>query len=317
MDIDVHSYQEELDTIVNDAKAVLARMDEMKHRFDAVAAKVDEVEHLFGTVKTEIDQHVNATASNIETWFQHAQERIGQFDTQVTQAYQQAMADLVSKIAAAEQLFGEKAGSAYQAVDKSHSIVQQLGELVKSTDHEVADGVRTGIHTVQDDIAQLKQQFDGTTHPSMTTLDDLLGHTQQQAEAYTHETHDHLEQLKQETDDHIQQNLFQPMQMHLGETAQKLGQIATGDVDGKLHEVMQQARENLEAHAKQVISNLVDKVAAELDQVSDHIHQAGQSSAIPREAMKPIIDGIEQLLKPVEETIGNVKSVAAAVGFDV
>ena len=317
MDIDVHSYQEELDTIVNDAKAVLARMDEMKHRFDAVAAKVDEVEHLFGSVKTEIDQHVNTTAGNIETWYQHAQEKIGQFDTTITQAYQQAMNDLVQKIATAEQVFGEKANAAYQAVDKSHTVVQQLGELVKNTDHEVVDGVRTGVHTLQDDIAQLKQQFDGTSHPALMTLTDALNHTQQQAETYAHETHDHIEQLKQQMDDHIQHELFQPMQQHLGETAQKLGQIASGDVDGKLQQVMHQARENLEAHAKQVISNLVDKVASELDQVSDHIHQAGQHSAIPREAMKPIIDGIEQLIKPVEETIGNVKSVAAAVGFDV
>jgi methyl-accepting chemotaxis protein len=119
------------------------------------------------------------------------------------------------------------------------------------------------------------------------------------------------------TDDHMQQSLFQPLHGHLEETAQKLQQIASGDVDGKLHDVMQQTREQLEAHAKQVISNLVDKIAQELDQVSDHIHPAGQGSAIPREAMKPLIDGVEQLIKPVEETIGNVKSVAAAVGFDV
>ena len=61
----------------------------------------------------------------------------------------------------------------------------------------------------------------------------------------------------------------------------------------------------------------MDKVAQELDQVMDHIHQAGQQSALPREAMKPILDEIDGLLKPVEETIGNVKSIASAVGFDV
>jgi chromosome segregation ATPase len=317
MDIDVHSYQEELDAIVNDAKAVLARMDEMKHRFDAVAAKVDEVEHLFTSIKTEVDDHVKTTATSIETFYGHAEDRIGQFDAQIVQAYQQAATDLTAKLTAAEQLFTQKAGEAYHAVDQSHGIVQQLGELVKNTDHDVVDGVRNGVHTLTDDVAQLKQQFDGTTHPALATLDDSLTHTQQQAETFAHETHDHLEQLKQQTDDHMQHDLFQPLQQHLGETAQKLTQISSGDVDAKLQQVMQQARETLEAHAKQVIANLVDKVSSELDQVSDHIHQAGQNSAIPREAMKPIIDGIESLLKPVEETIGNVKSVAAAVGFDV
>jgi chromosome segregation ATPase len=317
MDIDVHSYQEELDAIVNDAKAVLARMDEMKHRMDAVATRVDHVEHAITNLKTEIDQSITTTATDVETFYAHAEERIGQFDAQVKEAYHHAVDDVLHKITAMEALFEEKAGTAYDAVDKSHTTVQQLGELVKNTDHEVLDGVRSSVHAVQDDVAQLKQQFDGTTHPSLATLDDHLSHLMQQSETFAHETHDHLEQLKQQTDDHIQQELFQPMHLHLAETAQKIGQIASGDVDGKLHEVMEHARESLETQAKQVISNLVDKVAQELDQVSDHIHQAGQSSAIPREAMKPIIDGIEQLIKPVEETVSNVKSVAAAVGFDV
>ena len=317
MDIDVHSYQEELDTIVNEAKAVIARMDEMKHRFDAVAAAVDTVEHSVQKLKTDVDAHVAATAQREEAFYAHAGERIHQWDAQVAGAYQKAVADLGEKIKAAHELFLQKAGTAYEAVDKSHGIVQQLGELVKSTDHDVMDGVRNSIHAVQDDHAQFKQQFDGTTQPSLHVLDDLLNHTLQQGESFTNETHDHIEQIKQQTDEHMQQDLFQPLQMHLGETAQKVGQIASADVDAKLHDVLAQSRDQLEQHAKQVIANLVDKVASELDQVSDHIHQAGQSSAIPREAMKPIIDGIEQLIKPVEETIGNVKSVAAAVGFDV
>jgi chromosome segregation ATPase len=317
MDIDVHSYQEELDQIVNDAKAVLTRMDEMKHRMDAVATRVDHLEHAITDLKTNIDGHVNETAQSIETLHSHGMERIGQFDAQVTQAYQQAVNDLLAKITAVEQAFTEKSNAVYHAVDNSHTIVQQLGEQVKSADHDVMDGVRNGVHALTDNIGNFKQQFDGTTHPALAQLDDHLSQTQSQAEQYAHETHDHILQVKQQTDEHIQNDLFQPMQLHLGETAQKLGQIATGDIDGQLHDVMDKTREELEAKAKQVITNLVDKVAQELDQVSEHIHNAGQNNAIPREAMKPIIDGVEALLKPVEETIGNVKSVAAAVGFDV
>ena len=317
MDIDVHSYQEELDTIVADARAVLARMDEMKHRMDATAMRVDHVEHALTSFKTDVDHQVQAIATDVETFHTQAMEKIGQFDSQVTEPFTQAVTELMAKITAAEATFQQKSAEAFDAVDKSHTIVQQLGDLVKSTDHEVMDGVRNGIHALADDHAQLKQQFDGTTHPSLATLDDVLTHAQQTSETFMHETGEHLDQLRQQADEHIQQDLFQPMHLHLGETAQKLADIASGDVDHKLQEVMQHAREQLEAQAKQVISNLVDKVAAELDQVSDHIHKAGQGSAIPREAMKPIIDGIEQLIKPVEETIGNVKSIASAVGFDV
>lgn len=317
MDIDVHSYQEELDQIVNDAKAVVASMDEMKHRMDAMAMRVDGIEHALNSLKTEIDTNVGETSQTIENFYQHAEERIGQFDAQATQAYQQAVNDLLAKITAVEQAFTEKSNAVYHAVDASHTIVQQLGEAVKSADHDVMDNVRNGMHALTDNIGNFKQQFDGTTHPALAQLDDHLSQMQSQAEQYAHETHDHIAQIKQQTDEHIQNDLFQPMQLHLGETAQKLGQIATGDIDGQLHDVMDKTREDLEAKAKQVISNLVDKVAQELDQVSDHIHQAGQANAIPREAMKPIIDGVEALIKPVEETIGNVKSVAAAVGFDV
>jgi len=317
MDIDVHSYQEELDTIVGDARAVLARMDEMKHRMDATAMRVDAIEHSLTSFKTDVEQRVQATASDVETFHTHAMEQIGQFDSQVTEPFTKSINDLLAKITTAEATFTQKSGEAFTAIDQSHSVVQQLGDLVKSTDHDVMDGVRNGIHALADDHAQLKQQFDGTTHPSLATLDDVLTHAQQTSETFMHETHDHLDQLRQQTDEHIQQELFQPMHLHLGETAQKLTEIASGDVDAKLHDVMEHTRQQLEDHAKQVISNLVDKVAQELDQVSDHIHKAGQGSAIPREAMKPLIDGIEQLIKPVEETIGNVKSIASAVGFDV
>ncbi|HSV17584.1 MAG TPA: hypothetical protein VLR71_04180 [Casimicrobiaceae bacterium] len=317
MDIDVHSYQEELDAIVNDAKAVLARMDEMKNRYDAVAAKVDHCEHLMNDMKTDIDQHVATTAGNVETFFQEASEKIGQFDAQIGEPIQHAMDQMASLLNQAEEHFNDKITVVFHAMDQSHTVLQQHGELVKSSDHEVADGIRNGLHTMQDNVAHFKQEFDGTTHPALATLSDALEHAQQTAETFTHETNDHLNQLMHATDEHMQQALFQPLHGHLEETAQKLAQIASGDVDAKLHDVMQQTREQLEAHAKQVISNLVDKVAQELDQVSDHIHKAGQGSAIPREAMKPLIDGVEQLIKPVEETIGNVKSVAAAVGFDV
>jgi len=317
MDIDVHSYQEELDQIVSDARTVLTRMDEMKHRMDAVATQVDQVEHALTNMKNEVDAHVTGTGGEVEAFFQRAMETIGGFDAQATQAYQHAVDDLLQKLAAVEATFTAKSNEAYQAVDKSHGVVQQLGELVKNTDHEVMDGVRNGVHALNDDVAQFRQQFDGTTHPSLATLDDHLAQTQQQAEQFSHEAHDHIAQAKQQVDDHIQSELFQPMQAHLGETVQKLSEIATGDVDAKLHDVMEHSREQLEQQAKQVIANLVDKVAKELDMVSDHIHQAGQNNAIPREAMKPIIDGVEALIKPVQETIGNVKSVAAAIGFDV
>jgi chromosome segregation ATPase len=317
MDIDVHSYQEELDQIVNDAKAVVTSMDEMKHRMDAMATRVDAIEHALTNLKSQIDSDVATTSGAVETLFAHASERIDQFDAQATQAFQKAVNDLLAKITAVEQAFTEKSNAIYHAVDASHTIVQQLTENVKTADHDVTDNVRNGIHTLTDNIGNFKQQFDGTTHPSLAQLDDHLSQTQSQAEQFAHETHDQITQVKQQTDEHIQNDLFQPMQQHLGETAQKLGQIATGDVDSQLHDVMDKTRAELEAKAKQVISNLVDKVAQELDQVSDHIHQAGQNNSIPREAMKPIIDGVESLIKPVEETIGNVKSVAAAVGFDV
>jgi chromosome segregation ATPase len=317
MATDVHSYQEELDQIVNEAKAVLARMDEVKHRFDAIAAKVDEVKHAFTDAKTTVDQKVAESSGHVETFFQHAHERLGQWESQVDQAYVQAANELVAKVTAAEALFTQHSAAVYQAVDKSRSVVQQVGDLIKNAEHEVSDGLRQGVHTLQDDVSNLKQSFDGTTHPSLATLDDQFSHTRDQAESFAHETHDHIADIQHQLDTHMHQDLFEPVQAHLGETAQKLAQIASGDVDAKVHDLMAQSREKLEQHAKQVISNLVDKVAHELDEVMAHIHQAGENSTLPREAMKPILDEIESLIKPVEQTIDSVKSVAAAVGFDV
>ena len=315
MDIDTSSYQQELDLIYNDAKAVLARMDHVKSRFDEVATKVETIETSLGNVKTTIDHRVGETATHIETFFKHAEDTLA--NSQVGDHFKTALDAFTTKLTELESQFTQKTAEVYGAIEKSHTVLQQVGEAVKHAHDDVHDNVTQGVQAVQENLNELKQKFDSTSHPALTTFDDFLHSIREQAEAHTNETHDHLEALRQQTDEHMHQQLFDPLHAHLGETAEKLGQIATGDVDARLHAVLDHGREQLENQGKQVIANLVDKVAQELDQVMDHIHQAGQGSAIPREAMKPILDSIDGLLKPVEETIGNVKSIASAVGFDV
>lgn len=316
-DVDTSQFQEELDTIVNEARAVLARMDEVKHRFDAVAAKVDAVHHELDTMKTTIDQRVGHASGLVEGFYSEAHTRMSDFPSHTKEAVRGAVFLAMQKLTEVQGTFEHSADSVYAAVDNSRGVLQQLGDLVKSTDHDTADGVRQGVHHLQENIGQFVQAFDGTTQPSLNVLDDLFHQVQQQAETHAHETHDLVQQLMHETDEHVQQGLLAPVMSHVGEAAERMGQIASGDVDASLQSLVQEGRESLENRIKAQVSELVDKVAHEIDTVAEHLQKAGDDSAIPREAMKPLIDGIEALVKPVEETIGNVKSIASAVGFDV
>jgi hypothetical protein len=80
---------------------------------------------------------------------------------------------------------------------------------------------------------------------------------------------------------------------------------------------MSQGRGILEDGVKSVVSELTDAVGREIDAVTDAMHKAGGDNEAVREALKPVFDIIDGLISPLEETIGNVRSVASAVGVDI
>ena len=317
MDIDVHSYQEELDTIVAEANAVLGRMNEINDRYHAVQALVDALEKDFGEAKTMIDQKVAEYSGEIETFCRNAESVLGNFDHEIADAFNTAANGLMSKVTELEQHFTQQTTATYAQIDKSHGILQHLGELVKNAQQESHTSIATAIAQVKDNASHFGQEFDGTTHPSMTAFDEWLQHAKEQGEAHANEHHDQMEQVKQQTDEHLQQHLYEPVHTHVQETHDLFEQIQGAVLDAHIQQMIHHGRDKIETECKHTINDVCQKVKQKVDEIIDHMHKATDGSAVPREAMKPLIDGIEGLIKPVEETIGNVKSVAAAVGFDL
>jgi len=215
-----------------------------------------------------------------------------------------------------EQQFTQKSGETYAQIDKSHGVLQHLDEVVKGLHQDTHGTISTAIAQVKDNVSHFAQSFDGTTHPSMTAFDEWLQHTKEQAESHANEHHDHLETLKQQTEEHLQ-HLYDPVHTHVQATGEKLQHIQANQVDVHIAQMIHHGRDKIEAECKHTINDVCHEVKTKIDEIIDHMHKATEHSMIPREAMKPLIDTVEQLVKPVEETIGNVKSVAAAVGFDL
>jgi len=314
---DTQDIQQELDTIVGEAKDVLARMDMVKHRFDAVAVQVDAVEKEFVEAKATIEHHLGDTATRAKTVIQHLNAARDGIQSRALQPYIEAITNMTSHLEGQAAQFDASVQSVLAAIDGSHGVAEQLGSLVSQSDHDHHDGARQSIQTMQDDLAHFAQQFDGHTQPAMNTLHDELEHLQQQSESTSQETHDHMQEIMHAADDHLHQGLLDPVAAHVNENADRLNQIASADFDAQFHALLDKGREGIENRFKSEFSAVMDKIAHDLDEVEQQIHQAGEHSAIPREAMKPLIDGIEGAFKELHPVVNTVKDIASAVGVDL
>lgn len=317
MAADTQDIQQELDEIVQEARAVLARMDEVKHRFDAVAVQVDDVEHQFTDAKKTIDEHLGKTSASVSDLVQHLHTSASAIDEQALQAYVDAIANVTTHLHGEAQHFKDETDKVLAAIDQSRTVAEQMGDLVGATDHETHDGARHNLQLMHDDLAQFMQQFDGTTHPSITSLDDDLAHLHQQSDSVVQEAHDHIQEVMHQVDTHAHQDLLDPVTAHVNESAERLAQIAQGDIDAGMQQLMDHGRETLENQFKSAFTAVMDKIVHDLDQVEDQIKQAGEHSAIPREAMKPLIEGVEGAFNVLHPVVKVVQEVASAVGVDV
>jgi ABC-type transporter Mla subunit MlaD len=222
-----------------------------------------------------------------------------------------------SELRAATGQFDQSAKHAQTTVEHSQTLSQQLLEQVKHSAQTFVDSSKDRVHDLHDHVTELGKQFESQAHPAMTGFDEFLTHMREQSEAFSHTAHDHVEQFQHRVDGFVHSDLINPMTEHASQAVQFLASVGHDDVAGAVTGLMSQGRDALEHGVKAVISDLTDAVGHEIDTVAQAIHTAGGENQVMREALKPVFDLVDELLDPIEETLGNIKSIAAAVGVDL
>lgn len=313
---DTHAEQEALDAIVREAHSVLARMDEIKQRFDSVGHRVDRLNGAIEQSKSAL----SGAAKHLEEAAHHTIDNLGHLAGECENKHHELFGKIdhwSSDLKAAKDHFEQSAKHAQSAVENSQSVSQQMLDQVKHTAHAFVDHAKERVNRLHEHVAGLGKQFEAEAHPAMTSFDEFLQHTREQSETFINNAHDHVEQFQQQTDDFVQSELINPIAEHASEATQFLANLGHADIAGAVTGLMSQGREALEDGVKSVIGDLTDAVGQGIDEVTDAIHKAGGDNQVVREALKPVFDIIDSLIGPVSETIGNVKSVASAVGCDV
>jgi len=312
---DATNFQHDLDEVVNEARVVLTEMDTLKHRFDAVANKVDLLETATQKARDHTEEHISKLASTVELFTKNRETLLSDFDGEITKPYVTAMTELESKLAQLATDFQHKIQATGEAIDRSHDTVNSIGDAIKSSGDDVHDTISHTIQLLQTNVTDLRQKFDSSSHPAVNTLADLLHQKMSETEAHAQDHASQLEQLQHATDDTFHSKLYDPLHAHVVEHTEKLNEIGTGLVEARLHEQLEKHKAELEAKARQTIAQLMDKVAAELDKVAEHITNAGNDHSPQHQAMQKLLEELEPAIKPLESAVGGVKSVMSVVGL--
>lgn len=313
---DTHAESEGFNAIVQDARSVVAHMDEVKQRFESVGHKVEQLDGTLEQSKTTIAAAVKELEDAIHHTVSNLTALVGDGDSKYHELFSKIESWSTGLKAAREQ-FDQSAKLAQTTVEHSQTLSQQLLEQVKHTAQTFVESSKDRVHDLHDHVTELGKQFEAQAHPAMTGFDEFLSHMREQSETYSHSAHDHVEQFQHQVDAFVHADLINPITEHATQAVQFLASVGHEDVAGAVTGLMSQGREALEDGVKAVITDLTSAVGHEIDTVTQAIHHAGGENEGVREALKPVFDLVDDLLQPVEETIGNIKSVAAAVGVDL
>lgn len=313
---DTQAEHDALESIVQEAHSLLARMDEVKQRFDTVGHRIERLNEGIEQSKSMLTD----AAKHVEHAVHHTASNLNHLAHDCDTKYHELFGMIgswCSEIKGTKDHFDQSAKQALAAVDHSHTVSQQMLDQVKHVAATFVDSSKERVHKLHDHVSNLSKQFEAEAHPAMTGFDEFLQHMREQSEIFANNTHGHVEKLHHQTDEHVHAELINPISEHTTHAAEFLANVGHADITGAVTHLMSQGREVVEDQIKSVIGDLTDAVGREIDSVSDAIHKSGGENQLVREALKPVFDVIDGLIAPIEDTIGNVRSVASAVGFDV
>ena len=315
IDNDVSQEQEMLDSIVQEANNVLARMDAVKTRFEQAGDTIErlnsalaQARELVAATASNVEDTVNSTMDNIRDRLDACEGKHNDFFEQIN-TWTQALGE-------AQSNFDQSAQATQTALENSKSVAEQLLEKVQQTASDFQSTAQDCVSDTTEHASNLAQRFAAEAQPAMDEFDGFLDNLRQQAETFVTDTGNQLESLQNQADNTMHEQLINPVSEHVGDAIEFLGNLGSQGVDGAIQAILAQGRETLEQGVNGAIDELLQAVGSGIDQVIESIHKAGDDNELMREALRPIFDVIEELIGPIEETMGNVNSIAAAVGYD-
>jgi ABC-type transporter Mla subunit MlaD len=315
IDNDISQEQEMLDSIVQEANNVLARMDAVKTRFEQAGDTIErlntalaQARELVATTAGNVEDTVNSAMDNIRDRLEACSNKHSEFFEQIN-TWTQSLGE-------AQSNFDQSAQATQEALANSKSIAEQLLEKVQQTASDFQSTAQDCVNDATEHVSNLADRYASEAQPAMDEFDDFLDNLRQEAESFVDDAGSQLENLQNEADNVMHEQLINPVSEHVGDAIEFLGNLGSQGIDGAIQAILAQGREALEQGVNSAIDELLQAVGSGIDQVIESIHKSGDDNELMREALRPIFDVIEELIGPIEETMGNVNSIAGAVGYE-
>jgi ABC-type transporter Mla subunit MlaD len=313
--VDVSDVSQHFDELVKEGQDVISRIDTLKNRFEAVGAEVDKANAAVQHGKDTIDQGIKNLHQAVTQAMSHLQSQV-QENVAEFQTFMSGVDASSHKFADLKNTFDHSHETLTGALDKSHDHVRQLTDQTKSTAHTTQSHTHDAANQVTHLGDTLAQHFESSTHAAVSKLSDHLDHVRGEAETFTHQTQAHVEQIEHDVDTTVTEHVETPVHQAAGQGVQLMHQIASTDVDSIIHQVMDAGRTALEKEVKTIIHDLIAKVAAELDKVSEDIEKAGHDNSGARAIIQPIFDLIEGHIDTAGSSVQHGAGVASGAGCD-
>lgn len=313
---DTQAESEAFDAIVREAHNLLARMDEVKQRFDNVRRRIEMAGGAVTQSRGVLSTAVQGLQSAIHQTTTQMAALIGFCATEHQDIFVR-LEDWTQLTGSAIAQLEKTANQALGAVDQSQQVAQTVFDQVAQTSRSFIESAKAQVSNLQVHVTELGEQFHAKAQPAMASFDEFLGSMIDQSDAYSHQVHGQVTQLQQQLETFVEAELLAPLTEHSAHANRFLADLGQVDVAGAVNLLMETGREALEEGVKGAIREVTDVVGDGIDAVIDALNEAGTDNELVREALEPVIEMVRSAIAPVEETIGNVRSIAAVVGASV
>ena len=313
--VDTTLEQEKLDTIVDRAKGLTSRVDQLGHRIDAFAALVDKV--------TNAMDHYIAEAHRDNTLLKPIRKEIVSLhhdkSAAIAKDYEHStseLGDISNQVVLVAEHFRNSCEQVYAALDRHRNLFQQIGDQFGHSQVETRGHMDDTRHALTERTSNAAHGFDNDVHPAMASHGAVIDEIHGALESLGSQLHGSLEQHHAETESDFQHSLATPLEQHCTETVSSLAAVGTQDIDGDLHTLGEHSLHRLNEDVHSPLEAHVEHFGAVLLAAAESLSGARGSHDDAHRALQPAFSQIEAIQPPVHDAISSASRVAAAVGVN-
>jgi molybdopterin converting factor small subunit len=206
--------------------------------------------------------------------------------------------------------------AAQQQLNEYQSHVEQGRQMVENANQ----AAQQLITTVHGGIQQGREALHQATDFANQRIDDLQGtidDTLQQTEALASQLIDHVDTGIRETGSKVQEMVgtsFSDLQSMFGSAMELLqGNVIQNGVNMILDDLQSRIQTELNQLIDQIVAELVQHLAS----TREGLFSNAQSAGLERKALEPILNQLDDILKPLFSAVDHLKGMASMVGIDL